>query len=46
MPNGSFWQGSFRAEFPKTIPKEEYDKIKNSNMNRFIGSIQEDKNET
>lgn len=46
VPNGSFWTGKFRREFPKTINREDYLKKKGNHLDTFLSDIEKDFNKT
>jgi hypothetical protein len=46
IPNGTFWQGSFRKEFPKTINREQYELNKVKSIKGLLQNLNEDLTET
>ena|SRR3990167_4022566 len=45
VPNGTFWQGSFRKDFPKTIDYSQYEAKKLIHIDSFLDSIEKDLDE-
>jgi len=42
IPNGSFWHGSFRVNFPKKIDRKEYEKYKLQSIKDLIEEMKDD----